>query len=105
MKTCLILVVTLALLSSSAFATPLSRADKQAFMEGFYPSCASQMRKTSTMTDEQIKKWCGCTGVEAAKLLTKEDAIANNDTVINRKTNAARKICGKKLLNQSGVFK
>lgn len=99
----LILSFCLLAFTSVASAASLSRADKQGFFDGFLPSCTSNMQKTSTMTSDQIRKWCGCIGVEYVNILTKEELKTGQ--IITTKINAATNICQKKLLTSSGLFK
>ena len=99
----LILSFCLLTFTSIASAASLSRADKQGFFESFLLSCTSNMQKTSTMTSGQIRQWCGCVGVEYANILNKEELRTGQ--VVTQKMNAANKICEKKLLTPSGLFK
>ena len=99
----LILSIYLLSITSVVSAASLSRADKQGFFDGFRPACTSNMQKTSSMTPEQVWKWCGCIGLEYVEMITKEELKTGQ--IITPKINAATNTCQKKLLTPSGLFK
>lgn len=101
----LILSIILMGFASVALSAPLSRAYKQEFCEHCHPSCGDKMRRTSTMTPDQIRKWCGCVCVETVNMLSKEDMRSGNLDIVQQKSALASGICEKKLLNSAGLFK